>query len=61
MGIFKNGVRVQEIAHLALQEASEDFLVKLAEDTNLTCIHRGRITVEPKDIQLARRIRKERT
>mmetsp|Transcript_14321 Transcript_14321/g.30687 ORF Transcript_14321/g.30687 Transcript_14321/m.30687 type:complete len:141 (-) Transcript_14321:392-814(-) len=44
-------------ALLALQEATEDFLVKLFEDTNLCAIHAKRVTIMPKDIQLARRIR----
>eukprot|EP00959_Pyramimonas_sp_CCMP1952_P442067 9254329-Pyramimonas_sp.AAC.1 len=44
-------------ALLALQEATEDFLVHLFEDTNLCAIHARRVTIMPKDIQLARRIR----
>ena len=47
-------------AVLALQEASEAYLVGLFEDTNLCTIHSGRVTIQPKDIQLARRIRGER-
>lgn len=42
---------------LALQEATEDFIVHLLEDTNLCAIHAKRITIMPKDMQLARRIR----
>ena len=34
-----------------LQEASEVFLVNLMEDANLCMIHRGRITITPKDYQ----------
>ena len=45
---------------LALQEASEAYLVGLFEDTNLCAIHAKRVTIMPKDIQLARRIRGER-
>ena len=56
---FPYGVRIQANAFLALQEAAEDYLVRLLEDTNLECIHRKRITIEPKDIQLSRRIRQE--
>ncbi|CAD6185671.1 unnamed protein product [Caenorhabditis auriculariae] len=41
----------------ALQEASEAYLVGLFEDTNLCAIHAKRVTIMPKDIQLARRIR----
>ena len=42
---------------LALQEASEAYLVGLFEDTNLCAIHAKRVTIMPRDIQLARRIR----
>ena len=42
---------------LALQEAAEAFLVGLFEDTNLCVIHAKYMTIMPKDIQLARRIR----
>ena len=40
----------------ALHEASEDYLVTLLEDANLLAIHARRVTVQPRDIQLARRI-----
>ena len=43
-----------------MQEASEAYLVGLFEDTNLCAIHAKRVTIMPKDIQLARRIRGER-
>jgi histone H3 len=46
---------------LALQEASEAYLVGLFEDTNLIAIHAKRVTIFGKDMQLARRIRGERT
>ena len=45
----------------ALQEAAEAYLVGLFEDTNLCAIHAKRITIMPRDIQLARCIRGERT
>lgn len=57
----KPDLRFQGSAVLALQEASEAYLVHLFEDTNLCAIHAKRITIMPKDIQLARRIRGERT
>ena len=60
MGAFPNGPRMESAARLCLQEATEAYLVGLFEDTNLETIHRKRITVAPKDIQLARRIRGER-
>ena len=52
--------RLQSSAVEALQVASEDYVVGLFEDSNLCAIHAGRVTVMPKDIQLARRIRGER-
>jgi histone H3 len=54
-------LRFQSSAVLALQEASEAYLVGLFEDTNLCAIHAKRVTIMPNDIQLARRIRGERT
>ena len=45
---------------MANQEAAEAYLVGLFEDTNLCAIHAKRVTIMPKDIQLARRIRGER-
>ena len=53
-------VRFQSAAVMALQEASETYLVGLFEDSNLCAIHAKRVTIMPKDIQLARRIRGER-
>ncbi|KAH6568052.1 hypothetical protein BASA62_005729 [Batrachochytrium salamandrivorans] len=49
--------RWQAHAILALQEATEAYLVHLFEDANLCAIHAKRVTVMQKDIQLARRIR----
>merc|ERR1739848_972850 len=61
---------VREIAHehnadlmfqaqalLALQEAAETFMVGVFEDTNLAAIHGKRVTIMPRDLQLARRLR----
>ncbi len=53
-------VRFQSSALLALQEATEAYLVGLFEDTNLCAAHARRITIMPRDMQLARRIRGER-
>ena len=53
-------LRCQSTAVLALQEASEAYLIGLFEDTNLCAIHAKRVTIMPNDIQLARRIRGER-
>ena len=57
---FKTDLRFQQAAIQALQEASEAYLVGLFEDTNLCAIHAKRVTIMPRDIQLARRIRGER-
>ena len=54
-------IRFRGSAINALQEAAEAYLVGLFEDTNLCAIHAKRITIMPRDIQLARRIRGERT
>jgi histone H3 len=58
---IKPDFRFQATGLLALQEASEAYLVSLFEDTNLCAIHANRVTIMPKDIQLARRIRGERS
>ena len=58
---FKSDLRFQASAVLALQEAAEAYLVGLFEDTNLCAIHAKRVTIMPKDMQLARRIRGERS
>lgn len=52
--------RFQSSALMALQEAAEAYLVGLMEDSNLCCLHAKRVTIMPKDIHLARRIRGER-
>ena len=53
-------LRFQASAILALQTMAEAYLVGLFEDTNLCAIHANRVTIMPKDIRLARRIRGER-
>ncbi|KAL0957434.1 hypothetical protein HGRIS_001231 [Hohenbuehelia grisea] len=54
---FKYGIKFQSAAIMALQEASEAHLVALFEDTNLAAIHARRVTIQPKDLTLARRLR----
>ena len=54
------GYRVTPAMMMALQEAAEVYLVQLLEDLNLCAIHAKRITIQPKDMQLARRICGER-
>ncbi|CAE6422640.1 unnamed protein product [Rhizoctonia solani] len=56
-GGYPAGLRWQSSALLALQEATEAYLVHLFEDTNLCAIHAKRVTIMQRDIQLARRIR----
>ena len=53
--------RFQSSAIMALHEAAEAYLVGLFEDINLCAFHAGRVTIQPKDMQLARRIRGERS
>ncbi|CAD6242530.1 GSCOCG00012638001-RA-CDS [Cotesia congregata] len=57
---FKAGFRCQSAALAALQEAAEAYLVGLFGDTNLCAIHAKRVTIQPKDMILALRIRGER-
>ncbi|KAG5628052.1 hypothetical protein H5410_013270 [Solanum commersonii] len=57
---FKIDLRFQSSDVAALQEAANAYLVGLFEDTNLCAIHAKRVTIMPKDIQLARRICGER-
>lgn len=57
---FKTDLRFQSSAVLALQEAAEAYLISLFEDTNQCAIHAKRVTIMPKDMQLAKRIRGDR-
>ena len=57
---FLQGVQFQGTAIMALQEVAEAYLISLFEDGNLCTIHAKRVTLMPKDIQLARRIRGEK-
>ena len=56
----KTDLRFSKEAITLLQYAAEHYLVGLLKDTNLNAIHAKRQKIEPKDIQLARRIRGER-
>ena len=47
--------RFQAMALLALQEVAETYMVNLFEDVNLCTVHVKRVTLLPKDIQLAHR------
>ena len=54
---YKPELRFQTDAVLGIQEAAEDYLVHLFEDTNIIAIHAKRVTILAKDMHLARRIR----
>jgi histone H3 len=54
---IKLDLQMQSTALLALQEASEAYLVCLFEDTNECALHGKRVTIMPKVMQLARHIR----
>ena len=57
---FKTDLHFQSAAILCLQEVAETYLVRLFKDTNLCAIHAKRVTITPRDLQLARRIPGER-
>ena len=52
-----NTIRWQSTALLAIQEATEAYLIALFEDTNLVAINAKRVTIMPRDIRVVRRIR----
>ena len=54
--VLRPDLRFQSAAVMALQEASEAYLVQLFEDANLCAIHAKRVTIMPKDMQLSKRI-----
>ena len=56
---IRPGYRFQSSAIMALQESTDSYLVGLMEDTNLCAIHAKRVTIMPRDMQLARRLRGE--
>ena len=58
-GLGKMDIHFQSGAIMALQEASEAYLVGLLEDTNLCTVHAKWVTIMTKDIQLACHIRGE--
>jgi histone H3 len=49
-------LRFQASAIIALQEATEQYLVSLFEETGLCAFHANRVTIIPKDMQLALRL-----
>ncbi|KAE8243173.1 hypothetical protein A4X06_0g6500 [Tilletia controversa] len=58
---IKTDLRFQSGAIAALQEASEAYLVSVLSDANLAAIHAKRVTIKPKDLALARRLRGDRS
>ena len=54
---YKDDLRFQSAAIMALQEATEAYIVGLFEDTNICAIHATRVTSQAKDMQLALRMR----
>ena len=58
--VYNPYVRFQSSVILALQESVEAYLVGLLEDSNSCAIHAKRVTIMPKDMQLAWQIRGER-
>jgi histone H3 len=54
---LSSGWRFQSTALLALQEAAEAYLAGLFESAYLCALHAKRVTLMPRDMQLARRIR----
>ena len=56
----KDSLRFASAAVLAIQEAAESYLVGLLSDSNLLAVHARRVTIMPRDIHLARRLRGER-
>jgi histone H3 len=57
---FKDDLHLSQSARIIIQVISEAYLIDLMEMANLCALHAKRVTVMPKDIQLARRIRNER-
>jgi histone H3 len=57
---LKSDLQMQSTTLLALQEALQAYLVRLFEDSNDCAIHAKRVTIIPKDIQLAQCIRGKR-
>ena len=57
---FKQDLRFQSNAILALQEAAAQHLTETYELTNLCAIHAKRVTIMPRDMQLVRAIKGRR-
>jgi histone H3 len=58
--IHGSDLRFQRSAMEAIQEAAEAYLIGLFEDTQLVAFHAKRVTIQPRDMNLSRRLRGER-
>ena len=56
---IQNDVRFQNSALMALQEASEAYLVGMLDSANKCATHAKRVTVMPKDLRVTRELRGE--
>lgn len=54
---YSSEIRFKGEAIEALQEAAEAYLSELFKHSNMLAIHAGRVSIDPKDIQLARVMR----
>lgn len=57
---FKDTMRMRSSALEAIHEATEAYIVGVLGDANLCTIHAKRVTLYPKDLQLAMRLRGDR-
>ena len=57
--VERSSLKIQAYVVMALHEVSEAYLIWLLEGSHICKIHAKRITVMPKDMQLARQIRGE--
>lgn len=53
---YKADIKLQQESFCALQQATEAYMVSFFEDCNLFAIHDKRVTIMPKDVDLAKRI-----
>jgi len=56
---YKTDLRFDPLFMDALQTLTEAYMVSLLKDVNLVAIHAHKTTIQPRDIQIARRIRGE--
>uniref|UniRef100_A0A8C4NAZ0 Core Histone H2A/H2B/H3 domain-containing protein n=1 Tax=Eptatretus burgeri TaxID=7764 RepID=A0A8C4NAZ0_EPTBU len=54
---FYRLVTRHDASFLLCAQAAEAYMTRLFEDTNLCAIHAKRVTIQPKDMHLARRLR----